>query len=260
MNSFKDIAINYWLGYTFLPSITRVKLLKEYGFNSVEIYWTNEYQELNGDKYEIANNCIKYGISIDCLHATFNRANLLWVDSLDGEKLFNEYMQTILDAKNLNCRIVVIHANGKGDSKVFLKRINKLNDFAKKIGVTLCVENLQHNDNIEFVCQKTNLSLCFDAGHYNINQSKIILKHLKRVKYIHIHDNDGKHDLHLIPGDGHINFNDKTLSKILTLDCPKLLEVHDFPQDPMSKEEYEKYLKKVSLFLKTEDCFVERLY
>lgn len=253
MNFIKDIAINYWLGYTFLPVSTRVKMLKENGFDSIEIYWTNEYKELNGDIYEIANNCIKYGLNISSLHATFNRSNLIWIDSLEGEALIDEYKRTIIDAKNYNCNTVVIHADGKGDSDVFLKRINELDGYAQKLGITLCVENLQHDDNIEFVCKNTKLSLCFDVGHYNIKQSKTILKYLNRIKYMHIHDNDGRHDLHLIPGEGDVNYNDEIILKFLSLNCPKLLEVHDTPQNSTSLKEYKQYLKRINLFIKNGD-------
>lgn len=246
MSFSKKFAINYWLGHSFMPPSIRLKLIKEIGFNSIELYWADEYQEVNGGKDEIAHECLEQGLQISCLHTTFNRSGLLWEDSLDGEGLFNEYIQSIVDASRVDCKCIVMHFNGTGDYVVFKNRINMLQSMADEFGITLCAENLPHRDNLNFICQNTSMGLCCDIGHYNIRRSVEIERNIDRIKYIHLHDNHGKTDSHLLPGEGNINYMTRPIAEILRLPCEILLEVHNTAVNPNSTKEYIEYLKRIS--------------
>lgn len=247
MSFSKEFAINYWLGYSFMSPALRLKLIKEIGFNSIELYWTNEYQDYNGDKNEIAHKCIEQGLRISCLHTTFNRSKLLWDNSLDGEGLFNEYIQTIIDASCLNCKYIVMHLDGSGDYVVFKNRLDRLQSIAHKFNITLCAENLPQRDNLDFICTNTSMGLCCDVGHYHIRPSLEIKRNIDRIKYIHLHDNYGKDDVHLIPGEGDINYLTNPIAEILKLPCEILLEVHNTTVNPNSVKEYIEYLRRVKL-------------
>lgn len=245
MSFSKKFAINYWLGYTFMPPSVRLKLIKDIGFNSIELYWTNEYQEANGDKNEIAQNCLEQGFRVSCLHTTFNRAKLLWDNSLAGEGLFNEYIQTILDANHYNCKHIVMHLDGIGDRTIFESRIYRLQNMANDYGITLCAENLPYSDNLDFICQNTTMGLCCDIGHYNIRRSVAIERNINRIKYVHLHDNYGETDSHLLPGEGNTNYSASPIAEILRLPCEILLEVHRAATNPKSPQEYMKYLNRI---------------
>lgn len=95
----------------------------------------------------------------------------------------------------------------------------RLCDYAKEIGVTVCLENmpfpnlpLAHVSQIlSFVDSlgKKNLKVCLDTGHANVCGMKIdeAIRMLgDRLAVFHIHDNNGKSDQHLMPGLGNIDF------------------------------------------------------
>lgn len=86
---------------------------------------------------------------------------------------------------------------------------------AEKIGVTVALENLfeEEPDTIERVLKAINsphFGFCFDTGHWLVfckgEWEKWINRLGTRMVEIHIHDNDGKVDQHLPPGDGKFDF------------------------------------------------------
>ena len=97
----------------------------------------------------------------------------------------------------------------------------ELADYAKEYGVTVCVENLPFPayplTTVEQVCEivdkldRPNLKVCLDAGHASIffgSDVGAAIRYIgKRLEAVHIHDNMGKEDEHLIPGDGIIDWD-----------------------------------------------------
>ena len=245
MNFFEKYAINYWLGYTFMPISLRLKPLIETGFRSIELYWTDEYQEINGEKHEVARTCLEQGLRISCLHTSFNKSKLLWNDSLGGQELLNEYIQTIIDANNYGCKNIVLHLDGTGNYSIFKKRIDFLLDLASEYDINLCAENLIENDNLDYICRNTKMWLCCDIGHYNIRPSIEIEKNINRIKYVHLHDNFGTIDSHSLPGEGNTKYSLSPISEILKLPCEKLLEVHPSAKNPTSVQDYIFYLNQI---------------
>ena len=86
--------------------------------------------------------------------------------------------------------------------------------------ITLCLENLCKHvkgvDEILYIIDKVGsdkLGICLDTGHLNLNkansQRDFIIKAGKHLKALHLHDNDGKSDQHLLPfGRGEVDFQE----------------------------------------------------
>ena len=97
----------------------------------------------------------------------------------------------------------------------------ELADYAKQYGVTVCVENLPFPayplTTVEQVCElvdkldRENLKVCLDMGHaaifYGADVGAAVRYIGKRLEAVHVHDNMGKEDQHLIPGDGIIDWD-----------------------------------------------------
>lgn len=97
-------------------------------------------------------------------------------------------------------------------------------EYARDKGVRLCVENMPSEKeapdnhlygscalNISALAEKLGIGVCWDVGHANISGYKQseqmeILK--DKIEVLHIHDNGGQKDAHLIPFDGSIDWND----------------------------------------------------
>ena len=103
------------------------------------------------------------------------------------------------------------------------KNVPKLRELIAKIShvdITLCLENLcvtfiSIEDILEVIERvgSDKLGICLDTGHLNIlkanTQGDFIRKAGKYLKALHVHDNDGSSDQHLIPfARGRIDFKE----------------------------------------------------
>lgn len=122
---------------------------------------------------------------------------------------------------DLGTRLYVIHLYSpnlrtKDNFNLKMKKLNDLADFAKSRKSVLVLENTEEDpmslskaiDEIPYI------DYCLDIGHANLvndyNSLDYIHNFEKRLKHIHIHDNDGgdsvEHDKHLPIGEGQIKF------------------------------------------------------
>lgn len=154
----------------------------------------------------------------------------------NGSKDLNRYLRNVVAPKSMKlcafmgCRYIVIHgfklARYLGSEEAEWEKTEAFIEFlaplAKELGVTICVENIYTdigNHIVEGPCcdagkaaariDRMNkkygdevLGFCFDTGHANlvgIDFEDFIVTLGKRLKVLHIHDNDGVGDLHQIP-------------------------------------------------------------
>ncbi len=97
-------------------------------------------------------------------------------------------------------------------------------EYGKEKGVKLCIENMPSEKespddhlygscalNISSLAEKLNCGICWDTGHANISgykQSEQLEVLKGRLDVLHIHDNNGVRDEHLVPFDGNVDWED----------------------------------------------------
>lgn len=166
----------------------------------------------------------KYGVTVSQMHAPFP----LFVK--DREDINSYLIQTVGKVCGvcayLGCQALVVHpvssSNKETEICTNLDMYRAMTPYAKKYGVMLCLENLFTSFNgrhIEGPCScvdeavmyidKLNeeagaevFGFCLDVGHANILGRKLhvfIQKLGSRLKILHIHDNNGTEDLHMMP-------------------------------------------------------------
>lgn len=213
---------------------------KKYGVESIDfqgfIQGSSGFYSL-GDKdlivffTRLKKELDKYGLIVNQLHA-------IW----DPDYEFNHqelepdfyYRKAILAASILKTRYVVMHpVPVKGtylwhsDSyqdlyKTNIEFIKKLLPLLREKNVYLAIENLPFKSLPDFFSPTGTLKLindindehvvmCLDTGHFNLfPEEKIydfLIKGNKKVQCLHIHDNDGKTDLHRPPYTGTFDWN-----------------------------------------------------
>ena len=107
-----------------------------------------------------------------------------------------------------------------------MKFLTPIVEYARGKNVKICIENMPSSSdrekegnhlygscaiNISALAEKLSAGICFDVGHANISGYKIseqmeILK--DKIDLLHIHDNDGVSDRHLLPFDCRVDWND----------------------------------------------------
>ncbi|BBF44118.1 hypothetical protein lbkm_2806 [Lachnospiraceae bacterium KM106-2] len=154
----------------------------------------------------------------------------------NGEEAINDYLWNEVAPKSmkicayLGCPYIVIHGfklakflgSEEAEWRLTEKFIESIAPLAKELNITICIENLYDSmgghlvegpccdvrkaveriDRINEKYQAEILGFCFDTGHANLvglDFESFLTTLGKRLKVLHIHDNDGIGDLHQIP-------------------------------------------------------------
>lgn len=205
--------------------------MHEHGFDCVDYaitgepldkYSDSEYLAYLKDLKTTAKRC-----EISFFQAHGNRDTI----SVVGECKMNAFLfRQLITCNELECENLVIHPytdgyilNADSHETIFHKNLDffeMLLPYAKKYGVTVCVENLPFR--WYEMCRVTevkkllktindeNLKACFDTGHANVLREDIYrsIKLLdKDLRALHIHDNYGtEDDRHYLPYRGNVDW------------------------------------------------------
>lgn len=112
--------------------------------------------------------------------------------------------------------LVVMHLTSGNEPPMYneigLKRIKRLAKEAKDLKIKIAFENTKKQGYLEYVLgniKEENVGICYDAGHCHVHfNDEFNYEFFKnRIFAVHLHDNDKSDDLHLIPFDGTIEWN-----------------------------------------------------
>ena len=159
------------------------------------------------------------------IHAAFMDLNTGALDATIRAATHKRFEQVFQVAEILKPRVIVVHPGldelrHGNDRKPWLENsIRFWRDFlprARDIGCTIAVENIFEKepsslrDLLEAIDDPA-FRHCFDVGHWNmfasIGLEEWFTELGAHMAEVHLHDNHGKADEHLPPGEGQINFD-----------------------------------------------------
>lgn len=153
----------------------------------------------------------------------------------DYAELCSQKMHTAIDiAKALHVRTAVLHPNcttvtmrafdRKEAYDVAMAHLSPFAEYAAKVGLNIVIENTRLIPGIrqshrfcqgpEELCEVADalgFGVCWDFGHANLagfKQSEALAYVGKRLKAIHVHDNNGTDDDHIAPFMGNVDWKD----------------------------------------------------
>lgn len=211
-------GIYAWFGYE-IDNKEKFELIKETGFDSVLLWWGNEYACNGEDKNQLPELARKAGLEIENVHMPFEQTNYIWTDSINAEAIVERNKNCILDCAKHNIPTAVMHLTN-GDtpppfSEIGLDRIKSIIDLAERKNVNIAVENLRNLQSLQLVfssIQSDKLGFCYDSGHENCFTKGVDFLELygDKLMALHLHDNDSSDDQHRVIGEGTINWNSVT--------------------------------------------------
>ena len=173
------------------------------------------------------------------------------------KKAVGEFKKAIFAMESVGAKFIVTHIGNTGDPfteegfKAFIKSLELLLFLAEKNGIIIALENiiseLSSYDVIEKILKQfksENLAVCLDLGHAKIagGISNGIEKFGSKIISLHVHDNNGIKDEHLVPGTGIINW-DMVGQRLSPYNEGFVLEMRDFGNIPEILLETKKFLK-----------------
>lgn len=171
----------------------------------------------------------RYGVNIGQAHAVdppfIN-------DPADDERLLRMIQRTIMICGYLGCRYLIIHpahceydANTMTEDDEWKANMHMFGEcipWLKEYGVTACLENMyieragktyssicqcpheanRYIDELNRLAGEKRFAFCLDTGHalmVGMQLNNVIRTLGSRLETLHINDNDGAHDLHMMP-------------------------------------------------------------
>ena len=215
------------------------KKMAEHGYSFIDLQFTNTNTKYYTEREEnflslvlgVKRTLRKHGISVNQIHGPCCTPRL---DSTEDERaeLFGKMAKALVIAKHLDAKYMVVHplmpyGVNSPVSPYEVYDINKryytaLAKVAHGLGVLVCLENvpfknfpLASSENILKLISDINhpfLKLCFDTGHAHILGENLgdAARNIGNefLKAIHVHDNFGEKDCHLVPYEGNIDWAD----------------------------------------------------
>lgn len=224
----------------------------------------NVFLTLNSNITEKEISEVAYsGLVIDSLHLPYSVPykflNSLWRHDDKTDDAMSLLKNGINLAHRFNIKTVVIHASSSSQppqkSRVGLSNFCELAEYSDKKNIVMAIENIKRIDYVEYLLYNLslhNVKFCFDVGHANSFTQNLYTydwnHFFSRLHCVHLHDNDGVSDLHLIPGMGEIKW-DLIIPKLKSAKCDLTLTAEVYYKDR------EKYYPQL-----TQDEFFEKIY
>ncbi len=160
------------------------------------------------------------------VHAPFSDLNIASLNPQIRENSVAQIIESIRICNDLGIELVTIHPGYKSPlGAYFLDKIKETNKKSlieisragEEYGIVLALENIPKmwislcsdaQEMMELI-DGTNLKVCFDVGHAHISGTVDGFLDLKEnFVNLHLHDNNGDKDKHLVLGEGNINIKE----------------------------------------------------
>ena len=190
--------------------IKEINSIKKAGFKKVFIQWYNRNWPISQEEQFLYAQ--KIGLDVKKVHLGYDEINDLW--SKNGDYLVERYINDLKICQEKGIDLVMMHITGKNTppyNKMGLERIKKIVKYAEKVKIKIALENVEDPNYLEYVLTNVKsdfLGICFDSGHYHCYfQDKFSFQIFKnKIFAVHLHDNHGLKDEHLLPFDGNVDW------------------------------------------------------
>jgi len=193
--------------------------ISEAGFS--HIHWCHEWSTdhiYSDDEIEkIKKKLSDLDLKVLDIHASYGVETSWGALDEDQRRAGVDLVKNRIDmADKLYSGVIIMHTPEYIDS--IRKSLDELRPYAKSRNIKIAIENIKNFPVVDKYFSDYSsdfLGLCYDSGHGNLekNSYEWLDKFKDRLISIHIHDNDGKRDLHQIPFAGTVEW--ERLAKIL---------------------------------------------
>ena len=209
-----------------------IKSIRDAGFDGVFIQWYDKDWDFT--QQQQVDLCTNLGLKILFAHLGYKGINDIWLDGENGDELVKKYIHNLDECKSNKIDMVCMHLTSKSvapePSEIGVYRLQQIVDYAEKLGIKVAFENTKIFGYLEYVFDRIknkNAGICYDAGHCHchFNDKFSWNKFKNKIFAVHLHDNDKSDDLHLLPFEGTIDWQELVENlNVANYDGPVILE------------------------------------
>lgn len=214
----------------------RLKLFREAGFHFVALSMPGIY--VTAEAAVTPRLAEHFGLEIDNVHLTGTATNQLWRDCLEAEDVLDRYCNEIELCAKMGIKIGITHVTWGSHaptpevSALGVERFKRIAACAEKNNFCLALENSVTEEHLTAVLDaidSPNIGFCVDSGHWSCftPDFDVMGRYGHRMVTMHLDDNDGIEDIHLLPYDGVVDWDRvvRDLSRTKPYEKRVLLEV-----------------------------------
>lgn len=155
------------------------------------------------------------GLTVETVHASYSGVNEIWMDDAQGEKRMDYFLSCVRGTAAIGVKTVILHLSSGNTPPPFsetgLRRYERICREAERLGVAIGFENLRKTSYLADLfagldsCAK---KFCFDCGHERLYDGGdgVLERYGADLVAVHLHDNLGTEDDHLLPFTGCIDW------------------------------------------------------
>lgn len=206
-----DKGIFSWFGYVF-PMAERFTMIRAAGFTSVMLWWGGEFDQSPGEYLTHPSLARTYGLTVENAHLPYIMANELWTGG-SFEKLLLDGLQ---NCSKYDVPVLVAHVSeGVSPPEPTQRGLDTLlraAELCERLNIRLALENVRQSRHLDYALAHVDskmVGFCYDIGHSRVvyGREHVLLKrYADRLMALHLHDNDGTGDQHLLPFDGDVDW------------------------------------------------------
>lgn len=202
----------YFLAWEELKIEDKISIFKNLGFNTVALQMSGvDGSRDNRITPELAE---KNGFTVQNVHLTGSGTSEVWFKGSKGDEIVERYCREIKLCASKGIKIGITHVTWGYKhgipplDPIAIERFKRIIDCAEKNKFILALENSAFEPHLRYVLDdlldSDATGFCYDTGHRYCFMPKadLIGDYGDRLVAMHLDDNDGIDDLHLIPYDG----------------------------------------------------------
>lgn len=201
-----------YFGYD-LPLEESLRRIAAAGFDTVSLFWG----AFDGGPplHQQPDLARRVGLRVENAHAPFDGVNALWTPGDGGDRAAASLIEALEGCAASGVPVLVAHlTDGPAPpppSLLGIDRLKQVEAAAERCRVVLALENLRHAAHLHAALSALTspfTRFCYDSGHhFGWGRGEPYLERYgARLAALHLHDNDGTKDQHLLPFDGAVDW------------------------------------------------------
>ena len=163
---------NFRCGFYEVSADERLREIRKAGFDAVMFWWGDDFEETDGNRYDLIDIAFKVGLKVNTLHFPSLHADYLWREE-NTRDYTDQLITAIEDCSRYGVENLVMHTTRylitPPYNQLGLDSLGKAVKVAEREGVNIALENTRFPDYNRYIYDNISsprLTLCYECVLY----------------------------------------------------------------------------------------------